>query len=187
MSAPDRSQWVKNITEIQASLPFPSEEARREFLLTSLIPALNRMETLGEWGYLVKLDKGNHIPADVIVWKETLEHFDVLTDKGPMWKAHGPIRSSWRFGQSGVNPPAPPVPHTPTPENTTPSGPGQTAGNELVSRVMALQEQVRVLTESSNNAIASFTVAFEALKNRPFPTYRGGNWRTGGLVLTPEE
>jgi hypothetical protein len=45
----------------------------------------------GKWGVLVKTDRNNKIPCDVIVWSDTGEHFDIMDSQGGMWDPHGPI------------------------------------------------------------------------------------------------
>src|SRR3990167_320720 len=98
MNAPNRSAEVVLITTAEATLPFPSEEARRDFLMGVLIPLLNQVDS-GQWGWLVKTEQGNKIPADIIVWRPTMEHIDVLTDQGPMRHNHGPVTNpAWVAG-----------------------------------------------------------------------------------------
>jgi len=49
------------------------------------------------WALLYRNDRQDTDPrpgrltSDVLVFRETKEHFDVLSGKGPMWEAHGPI------------------------------------------------------------------------------------------------
>ena len=74
MSAPDRSREVKDIFNSNPPAPFASDEVRQEYLLSVLLPQLQKMERLGEWGFLVKTEQNGKIPGDIIVWKATMEH-----------------------------------------------------------------------------------------------------------------
>jgi len=135
MDAPDRAAMVSDIWNRfpprlvlfpNGETKFPDDDARRAYLMLVLIPKLNEREVIpGEWGYLIKSDDGDRIPADIIVWKDTLDHFDVLTDKGPTWGPHGKIKSSWKFGSvSRTEPGEPGEPEEPEegePTETTPS------------------------------------------------------------------
>lgn len=107
MNAPDRSEWVKDIWNShppttlindKGVMKFPDDDTRREYLLRTLLPKLKKRELQGEWGCLIKTEQNNKIPVDIAVWKETMEHIDVLTDTGPAWINHGPARKGWIFG-----------------------------------------------------------------------------------------
>ena len=94
MNAPDRSATVR---AFYASHPehFTTDrhdENRRRSLpaLIAHLEALNPGDR-GKWGVLVKTDRNNKIPCDVIVWKDTGEHFDIMDSQGGLWGAHGPI------------------------------------------------------------------------------------------------
>lgn len=109
MDAPNRSEWVREIwsqfppmdltINKDGDLSFSDDNARRNYLMLVMLPNLNRREGQGnKWGFLIKNDQAGHIPADIAVWKDTLDHFDILTDKGPTWGPHGKIKDSWAFG-----------------------------------------------------------------------------------------
>lgn len=118
-SAPDRSGDVARIVS-QHPEAFRGDPAtvddRKRALLPVIVRELN-VQDGGRWGLLTKTDQGGKVPADVIVWRPTLEHFDVLTDRGPMWGPHGPVQNPawlWTAVSGSPEPPAgpadPPVP-----------------------------------------------------------------------------
>lgn len=121
MEAPNRSQAVAEIwnkfppvglvKNDDDDMVFPHDDARRAYLMLVMLPQLNLSEgpNNGKWGYLIKTEQGNKIPADIAVWKDTLDHFDILTDKGPTWGEHGKIQPSWKFGEVSSLPVDPPV------------------------------------------------------------------------------
>lgn len=112
-SAPDRAGEVDTIVRAHPEF-FGSDDARRDGLKV-IVCALNTHDG-GNWGRLVKLDQGGKIPADHIVWRPTREHFDVLTDTGPMWGNSGVLTNpQWQWSAvdcgntpAPVDPPAPP-------------------------------------------------------------------------------
>jgi hypothetical protein len=73
----------------------------------------------GKWGRLLKTNRGNTIPHDIIVWKDTDEHFDVFTgtsdpeDTKARWGPNAP-REGWIWQSvEGLAPPIdepPPLP-----------------------------------------------------------------------------
>ena len=92
MIAPDRSQEVTTIVNNHREL-FGSEDGRRE-ICRAVCKALNPTDG-GNWGLLLK--PPDRIPADIIVWKPTREHFDILTDTDPTWIAKGVIPDVWQW------------------------------------------------------------------------------------------
>jgi hypothetical protein len=94
MNAPDRSATVR---AFYASHPEHFTTERHDEDRRKSLPALiAHLETVnpgdrGKWGVLVKTDRNNKIPCDVIVWKDTGDHFDIMDSQGGMWGAHGPI------------------------------------------------------------------------------------------------
>jgi hypothetical protein len=171
MSAPNRFAVINSICAAHPEAfegPPETHDARRLKLLREhIIPTINLLDG-GRWGLLRKNDRGGHIPPDVIVWKDTLEHFDVLSPTGAMWNAHGPIRASWAWEPVfSVVPPAPANPPTteptPAPVVTLPSPDYQ----ELVRRVNELEARVHELEE------------------KPLPRYVG-KFGPFTLVSTPE-
>jgi len=121
--APDRSDIVRAIFE-QIPPPgwdeqpfFTNDDVRREYLLQTLIPELNKRtpQDQGKWGGLIK--NGTFVPSDIVVWQDTREHWDVLTNTGPSWGYDGVIDGNWSWLQvlatGGGLPPEPePIPHT---------------------------------------------------------------------------
>lgn len=131
MNAPNRSDLVVGVVNQHREL-FGTDDTRRG-LLYYICEALNRLDG-GEWGVLVKGDRADFIPSDVIVYRSTLEHFDVLKGDpdGPSWQPHGPITNpTWRWERASTmlfapgngpapgelpapgDPPAPPAPPPP--------------------------------------------------------------------------
>lgn len=111
MNAPDRSNEVRELVAAHPEI-FTAErhdEHRRRFLPT-ICATLNDVERLTgnpeEWGVLVKRDRTPWvIPADVIVWRLTGEHFDVMTGTGAAWQPRGPIQDQsdeWRWADASV-------------------------------------------------------------------------------------
>ena len=111
MNAPDRSATVR---AFYASHPehFTVErhDENRRRSLPALVGHLEAVhpEDAGRWGVLVKTDRNNKIPCDVLVWRDTGEHFDVMDSQGGMWNPHGPIHVNaggpdiWFWGPASV-------------------------------------------------------------------------------------
>ena len=130
MNAPDRSAEVR---AFYASHPEHFTADRHDENRRRSLPSLIRhLETAnpgdrGKWGVLVKTDRNNKIPCDVIVWKDTGEHFDIMTSTGGMWEGHGPISvnggGAWFWAPASMVDPAgeerslqgPPFDHDPGP------------------------------------------------------------------------
>ena len=101
MNTPDRSATVRTF---YASHPehFTAErhdENRRKSLpaLIAHLEAVNPGDR-GKWGVLVKHDRNDKVPCDVIVWKDTLQSVDIMDATGGMWGPHnGTIRRRWRL------------------------------------------------------------------------------------------
>jgi hypothetical protein len=117
--APNHSDLVARIFETHPppgwdTQPFfTDDDVRREYLLSTMIPELNKVD--GRWGALVKNDRTPpFIPSDIIVWQDTREHWDILTNTGPAWQYDGEIQGSWEWMQvlpvGGGLPPDPPPP-----------------------------------------------------------------------------
>lgn len=91
-AAPYRGGEVAAIANQNIGLlsgPGSIDDKKRE-LLHVIVRGLNQQDN-GNWGELLKTDQGGYVPADVIVWRPTMEHFDVLTDSGPMWGPSGVV------------------------------------------------------------------------------------------------
>lgn len=94
MQMPDRSASVRAYYD-QHREWFKTDrhdETRRQSL-PHLIAHLETVhpEDRGQWGVLVKTDRNNRIPPDVLVWRPTLDHVDVVSGTGGMWDVHGVI------------------------------------------------------------------------------------------------
>ena len=142
-SAPDRSGDVARIVS-QHSEAFRGDPAtvddRKRALLPVIVRELN-VQDGGRWGLLTKTDQGGKVPADVIVWRPTLEHFDVLTDRGPMWGPHGPVQNPawlWTAVTGSPEPPAGPADPPVPPVDLAP----------LLARLQALEQAVQALSST---------------------------------------
>lgn len=90
---PDRSVQVAGLVAANLALLDGDEEHKRE-LLRLIVRELNSTNPGdgNNWGLLTKTERDpDFIPADILVWKPTLEHLDVLTDTGATWINNGPI------------------------------------------------------------------------------------------------
>lgn len=117
MSAPNRKAEVEKAFAGLTIHPKTEADEGRRANLYAVGRYLNTLDA-GQWGCLVKTDQGNKIPADILVWKPTREHFDVITgDGGPTWIAYGTVPQPewvWRAIPDG---PAPEPPGTPIPDD----------------------------------------------------------------------
>ena len=142
MSAPDRSQEVKQIVLTKATLPFSSDVDRRAFLVEVLVPSLKQLDP--QWAYLVKTEQNNKIPADIIVWTPTMEHFDVLTDSGPAWIPAGVITNpAWVPG---------PIASQPGP---TPTPPPATTGGFDAAPILAQLNNIALQNKLTNDLLTA--------------------------------
>ena len=108
MNTPDRSATVR---AFYASHPehFTAErhdENRRKSLpaLIAHLEAVNPGDR-GKWGVLVKHDRNDKVPCDVIVWKDTLQSVDIMDATGGIWGPHnGTIRDGgdWHWAPPSV-------------------------------------------------------------------------------------
>lgn len=112
MNAPDRTKQVAEILSTLPVFPKTEQDIGRRANLYTIVRRLNAIEPSPEWGVLTKTDQGGKIPGDIIVWRSTLEHFDVITGDGkPYWKADGIVPSTkWSWTPvDGAPLPAPPT------------------------------------------------------------------------------
>ena len=210
MNAPDRSAAV---LAFYAGHPEHFTADRHDENRRRSLPALiAHLETVnpgdrGKWGVLVKTDRNNKIPCDVIVWKDTGEHFDIMTSTGGMWEAHGPISvnggGAWFWAPATVvdpngeeralqGPPfePPPIPDPePRPTPTVDLAP-------IVRKVDALRADVAALRED----LAALRGLVQQVLDRPstpaaapeiaFPRYEGsvslGPLGSQAIVLRPK-
>lgn len=137
MAVPNRSKEIKAIA---AKYPqaFGGDEAtldaRRRLLMPILCRELNKLD--GENWFLVnRLDRQDDDPkpgrltSDVLAWKPTMEHVDMLSASGTMWHVLPPITDpDWRLEHwanwpswDDVNTPKPEPPVIPTPGTNEPN------------------------------------------------------------------
>jgi hypothetical protein len=163
MTAPDRHNEVAaafvelGLTEHPE---VPGDEPRRQNLF-AVIRYLNRLDN-GKWGALRKDDQGGKIPADILVWRDTLEHFDIIagaTGK-PRWDPYGPIGKPygdprvWHWHEvPALEPPDNPPPE-PDPDPQLPLD-----ATELAAAIRALTQEVRTASEE----VSRHTEAVEEL------------------------
>ena len=124
--APDRSAEVSTIiSALPQAIETEADDARRANLY-ELIRQLNLLDG-GEWGALRKDDQGGKIPADIIVWRLSREHFDVMTGgiAAPTWQPRGVLTNPrWHWLVVTVAPVPTPTP-TPQPTPEPPPSDGQ--------------------------------------------------------------
>jgi hypothetical protein len=106
MSAPTRKAEVAAIAARYPQAfgpPDDTVDARRRLLIPIIARELNQIDG-GQWALVNRLDREDDDPrpgrltADVIAWKPTKEHFDVLTGNGPTWIPYGVITDpDWRL------------------------------------------------------------------------------------------
>ena len=106
MAMPNRSKEVKAICARYPQAfgePMATVDARRRLLVPIIARELNKLD--GEnWFVMNRMDRNDDDPkpgrltSDVIVWKPTKVHIDVLSAKGPMWDDLGPITDpDWKI------------------------------------------------------------------------------------------
>lgn len=183
MSAPYRKAEV---AAIAARYPqaFGHGDPARRLLLPVLARGLNAIEGSAQWWLLNRLDREDDDPrpgrlaADILVWGPTKEHFDVLTDTGPMWASRGIVTNprwhledpnAWPSWDDNMPLPAPPAPDDPLPDTILVRRVGL-----VEATVLAHAEQLREV----RGAIAGATSLFERLlsrvellENRPVPAF----------------
>jgi hypothetical protein len=167
-------------------------------------------EDADQWGVLVKTDRNNKIPCDVLVWLGDQNHVDVCDSQGGIWIPHGNIaingggRWSWApadvvdpngeeralYGPPYALPdvPAPqPNPGTPSPDSGGPSPEMfeaiKAALLSVDARVAALQDQV--------SGLAAVVSALSRQGPATFPDYEGDvaikYLGTGRAYLRPKQ
>jgi hypothetical protein len=108
MSTPDRSATVR---AFYAAHPgFFTADRHDENRRRSLPDIIAHLESVhptdrGRWGVLVKHDRNDKVPCDVIVWKDTLQSVDIMDATGGIWGPHdGTIRDGgdWHWAPADV-------------------------------------------------------------------------------------
>ena len=148
---------------------FGSEDGRRQ-ILAWIAAALNPADG-SNWGLLRKMDvPGGRVPADILVWRPTLEHVDVLTDTGPAWIQHPRIELNWVWEPAppvGLPPPVPAPPPTGS-GGTVPTPPGTGASvfdaAEIVRRQMVLENELLIIKAEGRETQAITADAVREIK-----------------------
>ena len=122
MNAPDRSAQVREIVARHPETfqgPLEERDSQKKRLLFRICRELNIQDPIFKgWGVLQKLDQGGKIPADILVWQQTREHFDILSDTGALWIPMGVlINPAWVWFSAEVPEPPPPPPPPPVVED----------------------------------------------------------------------
>lgn len=153
-SAPDRRGEVAGIARAHPEM-FGSDETRRDGLKI-IVCGLNQDDG-GNWGRLVKNDQGGKIPADIIVWRPTREHFDVLTDSGPNWGPAGVLENlAWQWSPVDCGAAAPPPPVvTPPPPAPPPTLPSNVELIALIEKILDSNQQVLAVAKDTNEHVKS--------------------------------
>ncbi len=101
----------------------PDRDDAKSKVLPFVVNALNTADAATGWGVLVKTDQGDKIPGDIVVWRSTMQHFDVMTDTEAIWDEKGVVTNPawvWRAPGPTKQPPVdvPQPPTQPQPEVT---------------------------------------------------------------------
>ncbi|HUR19852.1 MAG TPA: hypothetical protein VMZ90_03535 [Vicinamibacterales bacterium] len=167
---PNRSQQIGDLLRTKYAGQLTGNDDQRRIVLRGLCQDLNA-PTLdnGNWGLLQKNDQGGKIPADILVWYPTKEHFDVLTDfTAGDFHNHGVIPPSWGWLECGAAPvPPPPVGSG----GTVPLPPGTGAFDfgflEWRQRTEARQMEMHNQLLIANVKIDALAVKLEQHDNEP--------------------
>lgn len=102
---PNRSAEVAAIVAQHPQYFDGTDDSRRDLVgivardLNATIPADGN-----NWGLLIKNDRTPpFIPVDIIVWKPTLEHVDVLSATAAIWIEHPAIPPEWAWHPAGFD------------------------------------------------------------------------------------
>jgi hypothetical protein len=188
MTAPDRSSevaaWVNDNRRLFQGAGANADDRRRE-LLIPLARHLNAIEGRNVWGRLVKRDRSpEFVPHDILVWKDTREHYDVFTgtdrveDTQPSWGFNPPPdnpRWEWQDAQGGggITQPEPPA--------VLPPAVQPPADSELKARVVSLEaltaKQDKLIREHIDRAnsladrITTLEQRLDEHESRPAPAF----------------
>ena len=91
MNAPDRSATVRAFYAAHPEhFTADRHDENRRRSLPALIAHLEATHPSdrGKWGVLVKTDRNNKVPCDVIVWKDTDQSIDIMDSQGGLWAPH---------------------------------------------------------------------------------------------------
>ena len=91
MNVPDRSATVRAFYAAHPEhFTADRHDENRRRSLPALIAHLEATHPSdrGKWGVLVKTDRNNKVPCDVIVWKDTEQSIDIMDSQGGLWVPH---------------------------------------------------------------------------------------------------
>ena len=203
MDAPDRSATVR---AFYAGHPehftVDRHDENRRRSLPALIDHLDATHPTdrGKWGVLVKTDRDLKVPCDVLVWKDTGEHFDVMDSQGGLWNPHGPISvnggDAWFWAPPSVVDPAgeeralrPPPYDDPGPHPIPIPPPPAVDLGPLMAKVDALAADVATL-RTLLQQLADRPVPAVTVPEITFPRYEGtvslGPLGNQAVVLHPK-
>lgn len=151
MSVPNRSKEVKAICARYPQAfgePGKTLDARRRLLIPIICRELNKLD--GEnWFLLNRLDRQDDDPkpgrltSDVLVWKPTMEHVDMLGGSGPMWQVHPKITDpQWKLEHWSNWPSWDDLQPQPQPQPEQPPLPFPQPSNDFAARFAALEARV---------------------------------------------
>ena len=205
MNAPDRSATVRAFYAVHPEhFTADRHDENRRRSLPALIAHLEATHPTdrGKWGVLVKTDRNNKIPCDVLVWRDTGEHFDVMDSHGGMWDPHGPISvngaGAWFWAPTSVVDPAGEERSLQDPPFDTPGDAGGNGAGRsgtvdlepLAAKLDALAADVAVLRAVIQQLLDRPTSAVPAAPEIRFPRYEGsvslGPLGHQTIILTPK-
>lgn len=179
MNAPNRSADVAAWVAGHRALFVGDADSTTRALLTPLAKYLNVIEGRNVWGLLVKSERTPpFIPHDILMWRDTREHFDVFTgpdsgraeDVQPVWgynPAPADARWIWQSVEDDtVDPPAPP-------------------SVDVLAKIAALEQR---LTDTRNEIVLMFAALrsrIDDLEDQPEPTVELPALVADGVVSLP--
>ena len=205
MNTPDRSATVR---AFYAGHPehftVDRHDENRRRSLPALVAHLEAQHPTdrGRWGVLVKHDRNDKVPCDVIVWKDTLQSVDIMDATGGMWGPHnGSIRDGgdWHWAPADVVDPTgeeralrPPPYDNATPEPVNGHDDQGTPAVDLaplVARIDALAADVAALRDKIQQLLDRPAPAAN-VPDVQFPRYEGslslGPLGNQSIVLHPK-
>lgn len=146
----------------------PDRDDAKSKVLPFVVDALNTADAVTGWGVLVKTDQGDKIPGDIVVWRGTMQHYDVMTDTGAIWDEKGVVTNPawvWRAPGPTKQPPIdipPDVPPTPQQPPIT----VEELVNEIAARLLPIiQEDLRGIYDQNERIFANLTAQNQELKS----------------------
>jgi hypothetical protein len=182
MNAPDRSATVRAFYAAHPEhFTADRHDENRRRSLPALIAHLEATHPpdRGKWGVLVKTDRNNKVPCDVIVWKDTDQSIDIMDSQGGLWAPHdGTIHlaggDAWFWAPASVVDPngEEPALHGPpfdTGGATEPSG--EVAGGTATSAPAAVDlAPMTAKLDALSADVAALRGLVQQLLDRPAPS-----------------